>query len=88
MNGGEQVFPVGGGRYIRVDGYCEETNEVFEFYGDYYHGNPEKFASDEFNKKLKKTFGELYAEVQERASWIRGMGFNLVEIWESDFDKM
>lgn len=88
LNGGEQVFPVGAGRYIRVDGYCEETNEVFEFYGDYYHGNPEKFASDEFNKKLKKTFGELYAEVQERASWIRGMGFNLVEIWESDYDKM
>ena len=85
-NGGEQVFALGNGKYIRVDGYCEENNEVFEFYGDYWHGNPEKYAADDVNKSNKKKFGELYIQTQQREEWIDGLGMKLNSIWESDFD--
>jgi hypothetical protein len=86
-NGGEQVFPAGNGRYIRVDGFCESTNQVFEFYGDYWHGNPDVFDPQEINKSNKKTFSQLYAETLEREEWIRGLGFELITIWENEFDK-
>ena len=86
-NGGEQVFPVGNGRYIRVDGFCESTNQVFEFHGDYWHGNPEVFDPEGINKSNKKTFGQLYSETLEREEWIKGLGFDLVTIWENEYDK-
>lgn len=86
-NGGEQVFSIGNGKYIRVDGYCQETNEVFEFYGDYWHGNPLKYRADDVNKTNKKRFGDLYEETIQRENWIRNLGLDVVTIWENEFDK-
>ena len=40
----------------KVDGYCYETNTVYEFHGDYWHGNPIVFDSDDTNKCVGKTF--------------------------------
>jgi len=48
-----------GNKTIRVDGYDPQTNTVYEFYGDYWHGNPNKFNLNEVNKVNKKTFAEL-----------------------------
>lgn len=85
-NGGEYAFPLGNGRMARVDGFCQETNTVYEFYGDYYHGNPKKYNSEEYNKKVKKTHGELYENTIKREQAIKSLGFNVVCIWESDYD--
>lgn len=30
---------------VKVDGYCTETKQVFEFHGCYYHGHPECFKN-------------------------------------------
>ncbi len=86
VNGGEYAFPLGNGRLARVDGFCQETNTVYEFYGDYYHGNPKKYNSEEYNKTVKKTHGELYENTMKREQAIKSLGFNVVCIWESDFD--
>jgi len=71
----------------KVDGYCEETNTVYEFHGDYWHGNPNVFDSNDINKNAGKTFGELYENTLRKKEYILSKGFKYVEIWESDFRK-
>ena len=83
-NGGE--FKIPDSRY-RVDGYDKETNTVYEFHGDDWHGNPTKHKSDfkchPFNKNL--TAGELYQKTIERENEIKSLGYNLIVMWEKDY---
>ena len=58
---------------------------VYEFLGDYWHGNPDKFTRDEFNKRVKKTFGELYDATIHRQNEILENGYKLVTMWEMDW---
>jgi hypothetical protein len=81
-NDGEFTIPET--RY-RADGYCAETNTVYEYHGDYWHGNPKKFNKDDMNQSSKKTFGELYDQTLKRENEIRALGYNLVVMWESDW---
>ena len=85
--GGEYRIPIGES-YIQVDGWCKSTNTIYEFHGDYWHGNPEKYNSEEMNSTAKKTFGELYDKTCKREDLIRSLGFKLVVIWESDWDRI
>ena len=43
----------------KVDGYNPSTNTIYEFMGDYWHGNPVKYKANYYNKTCKKTAGEL-----------------------------
>jgi hypothetical protein len=81
-NDGEYRIPET--RYY-ADGFCRDTNTIYEYHGDYWHGNPRIFPSDNFNKSAKCTYGELYDNTYKRESEIRGLGYNLVVIWESDW---
>jgi hypothetical protein len=69
-----------------VDGFNPITNTVYEFNGDYWHGNPEVFDDDE---KLfvdpSITFASLYKKTLKREEMIRKSGYNLVIMWERDF---
>lgn len=38
----------------KADGYCKETNTIYEFHGDFWHGNPYIFKNDTFNPICKK----------------------------------
>jgi G:T-mismatch repair DNA endonuclease (very short patch repair protein) len=85
-NEGEFVIP--DTRYKkRADGYCKETNTIYEFHGDYWHGNPKVFLPTEINKSTHTTFGELYQKTLERECYIKEMGYNLVIMWEYDWLK-
>ena len=68
-----------------VDAYNPETNTIYEFYGDYWHGNPKKFESDDVNKRNYKTFGTLYNNTIEREKELINFGFKVISIWEEDF---
>ena len=72
----------------RADGFCQETNTIYEFHGDYWHGNPNKFISSEINKTTNCSFGELYQKTLEKENYIKNLGFNLITIWESDWNKL
>lgn len=74
-----------GSGWILADGFSRETNTVYEFWGDYWHGNPKTFNSDAFNFQANKTFGELYEKTQKKRQRIFDAGFKLIEIWESDY---
>ncbi len=81
--GGEYKLPIVG----KVDGYCVTNNTVYEFHGDFWHGNPNKFNRDDMNTVVKKTFGELYDKTIIRDAMITSMGYILVTMWESDYER-
>ncbi len=75
------------GTIYRVDGYCAETNTIYEFHGDVFHGNPKLFESNDNCHPFDKTItaGELYQATIERENKIKSLGYNLVVMWESDW---
>ncbi len=71
----------------RVDGFCPRKKIVYEFLGDYWHGNPnnKRYPQDGINKHNKKSFGKLYKETFHRLRLLEKAGYKVVYIWESDF---
>ena len=85
LNITERQFVIG--RYV-VDGYDPKTKTVYEFNGDFWHGNPDVFKKDEYNNVLNKTFGDLYDKTLKREIEINKMGYKVISIWENDFNKL
>jgi hypothetical protein len=83
MNEGE--FKITTTRY-RADGYCKKTNTIYEFHGDYFHGNPKIYKPEELNTLCNTTFGKLYEGTVKKEEKIKKLGFNLVIVWESDWN--
>ena len=81
-NGGEYKIP---GTKFKADGYCKETNTIYEFYGDYWHGNPKLYNKNKKHAHLNITFGEVYEKTLLREIEITN-NYNLVSIWENDYD--
>jgi len=86
-NGGEYNIPK---TKYKVDGYDKETNTVYEFHGDVFHGNPDIFKDDEkchpYNKNI--TAKELYDNTIQREEEIKSLGYNLVVIWENNYKSL
>lgn len=74
--------------YIIADGYNEKTKTVYEFWGDYWHGNPLTTDHKKINYQTKKTFGELYANTQNKIHNIKKSGYILIDIWEYEWLKL
>jgi G:T-mismatch repair DNA endonuclease (very short patch repair protein) len=75
-------------RQFRVDAFNSTTNIIYEFYGDFWHGNLNRFSSNQINYSLKKTFGELYDKTILRENALKDAGYQIISIWESDFDNI
>jgi Zn finger protein HypA/HybF involved in hydrogenase expression len=76
------------GRNLSVDAIDYRTNTIYEYYGDYWHGNPETTHLDKMNEHANATFGELYAKTLERENFLKANGYNVVAIWENDWKKL
>ena len=72
------------GNYI-VDGIDRENNIIYEFNGDFWHGNPLVFGKNTINSVIGKTFGELYNNTLDKEEYLRSIGYNIISIWESDY---
>jgi hypothetical protein len=83
-NGGEYKIP---NTKFRGDGYCKETNTIYEFHGSVFHGEPRIYNENDYNF-LGKKYGDLYQKTLEREQQIRYLGYDLVVMWEYDWDKM
>jgi hypothetical protein len=71
-----------------VDAYDPTTNIIYEFYGDYWHGNPLKYKSNKMNTINKQSFGTLYTKTMERENKLIKAGYKLITIWEMDYIKL
>uniref|UniRef100_A0A6C0D5K7 Uncharacterized protein n=1 Tax=viral metagenome TaxID=1070528 RepID=A0A6C0D5K7_9ZZZZ len=83
-NLGEFVIP--DTRY-KADGYIKSSNTIFEFHGDFWHGNPELYDETDINSRVGITYGELYNQTIAKSKLIVEKGFNLIEVWENDWKK-
>lgn len=72
------------GKLYKFDAYIPETNTIYEFYGDFWHGNPDRFK-DGLNSKSKVLFSDLYNNTIKRENFLKQKGFNLISIWEKEF---
>lgn len=81
-NGGE--FCIHETKY-KADGYCLETNTIFEFHGASWHGSPKLFKMEDINPITKTTYGELYEKTLMKQQKIRELGYNYVEIWDNEW---
>jgi Zn finger protein HypA/HybF involved in hydrogenase expression len=69
----------------KVDGYDPITNTVYQFHGDYWHGNPKVYPSSTVNKHNGKTMGELFTQTTILDQEIRDLGYNILIMWEYDW---
>lgn len=79
-------YSVRGWRNKRCDGYDPKTNTIYEFLGDYWHGNPEKYPHEKIHPVRKKTFGQLYKKTFENFDALLDLGYRVKYVWESDWE--
>lgn len=75
------------GRRLIVDGFDPNTNTVYEFYGDFWHGNPNLYKSTDINDANHISFGQLYNKTLVREQLIIKNSYKLITIWEQDYDR-
>ena len=70
-----------------VDGYCEETNTVYEFNGCYHHGH-QCYLTRHITKpdQVKKQEAK-YKRTQEKEKFLRRCGYFVTSIWECEYKK-
>ncbi len=85
LNDGEFLIP---NTNYKADGYCKENNTIYEFHGDFYHGNPKIYKQDKINTKKNCSFKELYEKTLIKENKIKELGYNLEIIWEKDWKKI
>ena len=73
--------------YIFVDGFDEATNTIYEFFGDYWHCNPDLYKDDYFNEIKLKTAKQIREEDSLRFKIFRELGYNIKFVWENDYKK-
>ena len=71
----------------KADGYNKTTKTIYEFHGDFWHGNPEIFNHKLMNDACKKTFGQLYKRTMKKQKECENLGYTYKSIWENDWIK-
>ena len=69
-----------------VDGICYETNTVYQFHGDFWHGNPLRHDLDYINPRNYKRMGDLYEETLIKDQELRDEGYNVIIMWELEWN--
>lgn len=89
-NGGEFIIshPSPRKRFYRCDGYNKESRTVYEFDGDAIHGNLDIFEPNSRpSKYTDKNAAKLYRYSKIRKRRMQKLGYNVVSIWASDYNK-
>ena len=91
---GVKIHSAANGREIRifndilVDGFLH-PNTVFSFLGCYWHQCTKCFPHQFHDRPDSNTkIHSLFESSRARANKIRTLGYNLIEIWEHEFDEM
>ena len=81
LNGCEKKLTIDNKTY-NVNGFCEETNTVCEFYGCLWHGCPKCYRPNIINSKHQKDMGTLNYQTIEKCETIKNAGYNHVSTYE------
>ena len=71
-----------------VDGLRKDAKVIVEFYGDTFHCNPKKFTDpDQYCSWIKRTVGEQWKRDQRRLACFYRLGYTVVIVWQTDWDR-
>jgi G:T-mismatch repair DNA endonuclease (very short patch repair protein) len=73
------------GKLFNLDALDLSNKIVYEFYGDFWHGNPKTYDPNAINPATKTTFGELHIKTLKKEDVLVKNGYKIISIWESDF---
>lgn len=68
-----------------VDGIDCLTGIIYEFLGDYWHGNIEKYPRSKIHPERKLTYEQLNKETFDRFEKLKKCGYRVKYVWESDW---
>lgn len=74
-------------RRYSIDGFDFKTNTIYEFNGDFWHGNPKFHKPEDINVRNNISYGELYQKTLDKKQDLIDSGYNIITIWESDWNK-
>lgn len=80
----EVQFNKGIGPY-NCDVVLEAKKIVIEYFGDYWHCNPDRFAAQDYNKRLHCTANIRWQKDELKKTYFENMGFTYVVVWEQDW---
>ena len=80
-NDSEKLF---GMKRLPVDGFCKDTITVYEFQGCIWHGHWcwRTKKHNGVNPINGKNLDDLYQRTQDKIRYIKDQGYNVVEMWE------
>jgi hypothetical protein len=73
------------GTRLQVDGIDRKTGTIYEYLGDYWHGNPKVYSSDVKILDGNVTCGEAYKNTFKRFDRLSSIGYKIKYIWETDW---
>lgn len=82
------ITPEGKKKNYVADGFNTLTNTIYEFNGDYWHGNPKIFDHNNINYATHKTFGQLYQKTLQKESHLTQAGYTVITMWEYDWNQL
>ena len=74
------------GQKFNVDGIINST--IYEYYGDYWHGNPKRFAPDVINVHSGMTMKELHEHTVARQELLKEGNYVVIVMWEFDWMRL
>ena len=86
INGGEKKLTIDDKTY-KVDGFCNETNTVYQFHGCFWHGCPNCYRPNIINSKNQRDMGTLNDLTIEKRENIKSAGYNYVSTYECQLNK-
>ncbi len=72
---------------LKYDVYVQQFNLLIEFNGDYWHMNPIKYSSNDFNDKKNMYAYEIWSRDEIKKNLALKSGYRFLTIWENDFKK-
>jgi hypothetical protein len=73
-----------------IDGFWVDgikQNVIYEFLGDYWHGNPDIFYGQDIHPLIKKPYKKLKEETFTRLKHLKSLGYVVRYMWENDWRK-
>lgn len=65
----------------KVDGYDPKTNTIYEYFGVFWHGDPDYTDHTKMNPCNKIPYKQLYQRTQQRIKTFRDTGYSVVYAW-------
>ena len=86
LNGSEKKLVIDDKTY-KVDGFCEETNTVYEFFGCFWHEYANCYKPNVINCKNQRDMGTLNDLTVKKRNTIKNAGYNHVSTYECQLTK-